>query len=84
MTVPPLQAFSAFFYTMDFLRTVMGLPVATWPQLEAAAVTVRNQTWSEVRPPPRSPRAAPEGPAGQHQAPLPKIWRTEGTAGHVQ
>ncbi|XP_077918189.1 ectonucleoside triphosphate diphosphohydrolase 2 isoform X2 [Halichoerus grypus] len=42
-------AFSAFFYTMDFLRTVMGLPVATWPQLEAAAVTVCNQTWSELQ-----------------------------------
>lgn len=34
------QAFSAFFYTMDFLRTVMGLPVATLQQLEVAVVTV--------------------------------------------
>ncbi|XP_031306849.1 ectonucleoside triphosphate diphosphohydrolase 2 [Camelus dromedarius] len=41
-------AFSAFFYTVDFLRTVMGLPVATLQQLEAAVVTVCNQTWSEL------------------------------------
>ncbi|XP_058380550.1 ectonucleoside triphosphate diphosphohydrolase 2 isoform X5 [Diceros bicornis minor] len=41
-------AFSAFFYTMDFLTTVMGLPVATLRQLEAAVVTICNQTWSEV------------------------------------
>ncbi|XP_040081530.1 ectonucleoside triphosphate diphosphohydrolase 2 isoform X2 [Oryx dammah] len=40
-------AFSAFFYTMDFLRTVMGLPVATLQQLDVAVVTVCNQTWSE-------------------------------------
>lgn len=76
----PLQGFSAFFYTMDFLRTVMGLPVATLQQLEAAVATVCNQTWSEVRPPPRSSRAAPEGPASQHQASLTKIWRREGIA----
>ncbi|MBV99015.1 Ectonucleoside triphosphate diphosphohydrolase 2, partial [Eschrichtius robustus] len=48
---PPLAgkfiAFSAFFYTVDFLRTVMGLPVATLQQLEAAVVTICNQTWSE-------------------------------------
>ncbi|XP_047556583.1 ectonucleoside triphosphate diphosphohydrolase 2 isoform X4 [Lutra lutra] len=42
-------AFSAFFYTMDFLRTVMGLSVATVQQLEAAVVTVCNQTWSELQ-----------------------------------
>ncbi|XP_027471708.2 ectonucleoside triphosphate diphosphohydrolase 2 isoform X2 [Zalophus californianus] len=42
-------AFSAFFYTMNFLRTVMGLPVATLQQLEAAVVTVCNQTWSELQ-----------------------------------
>uniref|UniRef100_A0A8C2NXN0 apyrase n=1 Tax=Capra hircus TaxID=9925 RepID=A0A8C2NXN0_CAPHI len=42
-------AFSAFFYTMDFLRTVMGLPVATLQQLEVAVVTVCNQTWSELQ-----------------------------------
>nr|KAF6269031.1 ectonucleoside triphosphate diphosphohydrolase 2 [Myotis myotis] len=41
-------AFSAFFYTVDFLRTVMGLPVATLQQLEDAAVTVCSQTWSEL------------------------------------
>ncbi|XP_010835390.1 PREDICTED: ectonucleoside triphosphate diphosphohydrolase 2 [Bison bison bison] len=62
-------AFSAFFYTMDFLRTVMGLPVATLQQLEGAVVTLCNQTWSEVRPAPTPPglcRArcspAPRGP----------------------
>ncbi|XP_014637846.1 PREDICTED: ectonucleoside triphosphate diphosphohydrolase 2 isoform X3 [Ceratotherium simum simum] len=42
-------AFSAFFYTMDFLTTVMGLPVATLRQLEAAVVTICNQTWSELQ-----------------------------------
>nr|XP_008543011.1 PREDICTED: LOW QUALITY PROTEIN: ectonucleoside triphosphate diphosphohydrolase 2-like [Equus przewalskii] len=42
-------AFSAFFYTMDFLRTVMGLPVATLQQLEAAATTLCSQTWSELQ-----------------------------------
>lgn len=46
------QAFSAFFYTVDFLRTVMGLPVATLQQLEAAVATVCNQTWDEVSLPP--------------------------------
>lgn len=55
MTVPAFQAFSAFFYTMDFLRTVMGLPVATLQQLEGAVVTLCNQTWSEVRPAPTPP-----------------------------
>ncbi|XP_022433807.2 ectonucleoside triphosphate diphosphohydrolase 2 isoform X3 [Delphinapterus leucas] len=49
VTVPPSQAFSAFFYTVDFLRTVMGLPVATLQQLEAAVVTICNQTWSELQ-----------------------------------
>nr|KAF6433309.1 ectonucleoside triphosphate diphosphohydrolase 2 [Molossus molossus] len=42
-------AFSAFFYTVDFLRTVMGLPVATLQQLESAVVTVCNQTWTELQ-----------------------------------
>lgn len=51
-TVSPSQAFSAFFYAVDFLRTVMGLPVASLQQLGAAVVTVCNQTWSEVRPAP--------------------------------
>lgn len=54
MTVSPSQAFSAFFYTVDFLRTVMGLPVATLQQLESAVVTVCSQTWTEVRPAPPS------------------------------
>ncbi|XP_021563510.1 ectonucleoside triphosphate diphosphohydrolase 2, partial [Carlito syrichta] len=40
-------AFSAFFYTVDFLRTVMELPVASLQQLEVAAVTVCSQTWAE-------------------------------------
>lgn len=52
MTAPPLQAFSAFYYTVDFLRTQMDLPVATLQQLEAAAMTICNQTWAEVRPTP--------------------------------
>lgn len=51
----PEQAFSAFFYTVDFLSSVMRLPVATPQQLETAAVTVCNQTWSEVRPAPLPP-----------------------------
>nr|XP_020744137.1 ectonucleoside triphosphate diphosphohydrolase 2 [Odocoileus virginianus texanus] len=50
---PPVSgkfiAFSAFFYTVDFLRTVMGLPVATLQQLEAAVVTICSQTWSELQ-----------------------------------
>ncbi|XP_040316195.1 ectonucleoside triphosphate diphosphohydrolase 2 isoform X2 [Herpailurus yagouaroundi] len=43
------MAFSAFFYTVDFLRSVMGLPVATLQQLETAVVTVCNQTWSQLQ-----------------------------------
>lgn len=46
------QAFSAFYYTVDFLKTVMGLPVGTLEQLEEATETVCNQTWAEVRPVP--------------------------------
>ncbi|XP_046538895.1 ectonucleoside triphosphate diphosphohydrolase 2 isoform X2 [Equus quagga] len=42
-------AFSAFFYTVDFLRTVMGLPVATLQQLEVATTTLCSQTWSELQ-----------------------------------
>nr|XP_020037492.1 ectonucleoside triphosphate diphosphohydrolase 2 isoform X1 [Castor canadensis] len=42
-------AFSAFYYTVDFLRTVMGLPVATLQQLEVATVTICNQTWAELQ-----------------------------------
>ncbi|XP_037586224.1 ectonucleoside triphosphate diphosphohydrolase 2 isoform X4 [Cebus imitator] len=44
-----LQAFSAFFYTVNFLRTSMGLPVATLQQLEAASVNVCNQTWAQLQ-----------------------------------
>ncbi|XP_007945144.1 ectonucleoside triphosphate diphosphohydrolase 2 [Orycteropus afer afer] len=43
------MAFSALFYTVDFLRTTMGLPVATLKQLEVAVVTVCNQTWEELQ-----------------------------------
>uniref|UniRef100_A0A8C5L3G5 Ectonucleoside triphosphate diphosphohydrolase 2 n=1 Tax=Jaculus jaculus TaxID=51337 RepID=A0A8C5L3G5_JACJA len=42
-------AFSAFYYIVDFLRTVMGLPVGTLQQLEAATVTLCNQTWTELQ-----------------------------------
>ncbi|XP_004640564.1 ectonucleoside triphosphate diphosphohydrolase 2 [Octodon degus] len=42
-------AFSAFYYTVDFLRTVMGLPTATLRQLDVAAVTTCNQTWTELQ-----------------------------------
>ncbi|XP_017361047.1 ectonucleoside triphosphate diphosphohydrolase 2 isoform X3 [Cebus imitator] len=42
-------AFSAFFYTVNFLRTSMGLPVATLQQLEAASVNVCNQTWAQLQ-----------------------------------
>ncbi|XP_036712233.1 ectonucleoside triphosphate diphosphohydrolase 2 isoform X4 [Balaenoptera musculus] len=70
---PPLAgkfiAFSAFFYTVDFLRTVMGLPVATLQQLEAAVVTICNQTWSERPPGGRWPYSLP--PAFQLQARAP-------------
>ncbi|KAF7486904.1 ectonucleoside triphosphate diphosphohydrolase 2 isoform X1 [Marmota flaviventris] len=47
-------AFSAFYYTVDFLRTAMGLPVATLQQLEAAAMAICNQTWAELQT--RAPR----------------------------
>lgn len=47
------QAFSAFYYIVDFLKTVMGLPVGTLQQLEAAAEIICNQTWAEVRPVPQ-------------------------------
>ncbi|XP_007521612.1 ectonucleoside triphosphate diphosphohydrolase 2 [Erinaceus europaeus] len=42
-------AFSAFFYTVDFMRTTMGLPVGTLRQLEAAVKTLCNQTWDELQ-----------------------------------
>uniref|UniRef100_F6WKG7 Ectonucleoside triphosphate diphosphohydrolase 2 n=1 Tax=Ornithorhynchus anatinus TaxID=9258 RepID=F6WKG7_ORNAN len=42
------NAFSAFYYTVDFLRSGMKLPVRTPEELEAAANTVCNQTWDEL------------------------------------
>ncbi|XP_066222735.1 ectonucleoside triphosphate diphosphohydrolase 2 [Saccopteryx leptura] len=42
-------AFSAFFYTMDFLKTAMGLPVATLQQLNASVIALCSQTWSELQ-----------------------------------
>lgn len=54
MTAHPFlpQAFSAFYYTVDFLKTVMELPVGTLKQLQEASETTCNQTWAEVRPVP--------------------------------
>lgn len=54
MTAHPFlpQAFSAFYYTVDFLKTVMGLPVRTLKQLEEATEITCNQTWAEVKPVP--------------------------------
>ncbi|XP_036892356.1 ectonucleoside triphosphate diphosphohydrolase 2 [Sturnira hondurensis] len=42
-------AFSAFFYTVDFLSSVMRLPVATPQQLETAVDTICKMTWSELQ-----------------------------------
>ncbi|XP_055988964.1 ectonucleoside triphosphate diphosphohydrolase 2 isoform X1 [Sorex fumeus] len=42
-------AFSAFFYTVDFLRTTMGLPVASLSQLEIAVRTLCSQSWDELQ-----------------------------------
>ncbi|KAM5330728.1 ectonucleoside triphosphate diphosphohydrolase 2 [Glossophaga mutica] len=42
-------AFSAFFYTLDFLSSVMRLPVATPQQLETAVGAVCSQTWTELQ-----------------------------------
>ncbi|XP_055988965.1 ectonucleoside triphosphate diphosphohydrolase 2 isoform X2 [Sorex fumeus] len=44
-----VQAFSAFFYTVDFLRTTMGLPVASLSQLEIAVRTLCSQSWDELQ-----------------------------------
>ncbi|XP_055456230.1 ectonucleoside triphosphate diphosphohydrolase 2 isoform X2 [Psammomys obesus] len=44
-----LQAFSAFYYIVDFLKTVMGLPVGTLQQLETATEIICNQTWAELQ-----------------------------------
>lgn len=78
-TIPPSQAFSAFFYTVDFLRTVMGLPVASLQQLEAAVATVCSQTWSEVRPAPSSRASAP----GLRGWAPPASWSFRGSTGGV-
>ncbi|XP_016067298.1 PREDICTED: ectonucleoside triphosphate diphosphohydrolase 2 [Miniopterus natalensis] len=53
-------AFSAFFYTLDFLRTVMGLPVATLQQLEHSVDTLCNKTWDELQA--QAPGAGPHLP----------------------
>ncbi|XP_055456229.1 ectonucleoside triphosphate diphosphohydrolase 2 isoform X1 [Psammomys obesus] len=42
-------AFSAFYYIVDFLKTVMGLPVGTLQQLETATEIICNQTWAELQ-----------------------------------
>uniref|UniRef100_A0A8D0H1E6 Ectonucleoside triphosphate diphosphohydrolase 2 n=1 Tax=Sphenodon punctatus TaxID=8508 RepID=A0A8D0H1E6_SPHPU len=41
-------AFSAFFYTVDFIRTVMQIPVASPSDLHAAAEAICNATWQEL------------------------------------
>lgn len=48
--LPPFlcQAFSAFFYTVDFIRTVMGRPVHLPNDLKDAAKTICATSWSEV------------------------------------
>ncbi|XP_036983684.2 ectonucleoside triphosphate diphosphohydrolase 2 [Artibeus jamaicensis] len=42
-------AFSGFFYTMDFLSSVMRLPVTTPQQLDTAVDTICKKTWSELQ-----------------------------------
>lgn len=42
------QAFSAFFYTVDFIQTVMGRPVHLPSDLKDAAETICATSWSEV------------------------------------
>lgn len=48
--LPPFlhQAFSAFFYTVDFIQTVMGRPVHLPSDLKDAAMTICATSWSEV------------------------------------
>lgn len=48
--LPPFlcQAFSAFFYTVDFIQTVMGRPVHLPSDLKDAAKTICATSWSEV------------------------------------
>lgn len=43
------QAFSAFFYTVDFIQTVMGRPVHLPSDLKDAADTICATSWSKVR-----------------------------------
>ncbi|XP_068020348.1 ectonucleoside triphosphate diphosphohydrolase 2 isoform X2 [Melanerpes formicivorus] len=42
------QAFSAFFYTVDFIQTVMGKPVHMPSDLKDAAETICATSWSEL------------------------------------
>lgn len=48
--LPPFlsQAFSAFFYTVDFIQTVMGKAVHLPSDLKDAAETICATSWSEV------------------------------------
>ncbi|KAM9594940.1 ectonucleoside triphosphate diphosphohydrolase 2 isoform 2-T2 [Morphnus guianensis] len=48
--LPPFlhQAFSAFFYTVDFIQAVMGTPVHLPSDLKDAAETVCATSWSEL------------------------------------
>ncbi|XP_018088024.2 ectonucleoside triphosphate diphosphohydrolase 2 isoform X2 [Xenopus laevis] len=43
-----IKAFSAFFYTVDFMRTVMKLPVNSITDLDTATNTICNSTWDEL------------------------------------
>ncbi|XP_072792840.1 ectonucleoside triphosphate diphosphohydrolase 2 isoform X3 [Taeniopygia guttata] len=43
-----LQAFSAFFYTVDFIQTVMGRPVHLPSDLKDAAETICATSWSKL------------------------------------
>ncbi|XP_025021737.1 ectonucleoside triphosphate diphosphohydrolase 2 [Python bivittatus] len=49
---PPIEgnfiAFSAFFYTVDFIRSVMNRPVATPDDLREAAGDICSTTWTEL------------------------------------
>lgn len=51
--LPPFlhQAFSAFFYTVDFIQTVMGKRVHLPSDLKDAAETICATSWSEVGSP---------------------------------
>ncbi|XP_020837462.1 ectonucleoside triphosphate diphosphohydrolase 2 isoform X3 [Phascolarctos cinereus] len=43
-----LQAFSAFYYTVDFLRKVMKLPVTSPGELRIAAKALCNESWVKL------------------------------------